>query len=187
MRLFWLTLALALAVTFAIWGRRFEHQLFSDSPPRGPEFREWRSTSANCTLKLPPGSGWTQWQVKEHSPLSLQHKDATFHIVWTTSRIREITPSMIESAKTNSKAKHQAGGNRSDVISGDWTNFHGVRAYRWIEKQFPPQKEPYFSTQMMFIRNGREYSVRASSARQDPLKDPVIEPLVSAFRFLDER
>jgi hypothetical protein len=39
----------------------------------------------------------------------------------------------------------------------------------------------------MFIRNGRDYYVRASSARQDPLKDPLIEPLVSALRFLDEK
>jgi hypothetical protein len=187
MRLFWLTLALALTVTFAIWGRQFEHLLFSHSPPPGPEFREWKSTSANCTLKLPPGSGWTQWQVKEHSPLSLQHRDGTFHISWTKSRIREITPAMIASAKASSKAHTQAGGNRSEVISGDWTTFRGIRAYRWIEKQFPPQNKPYFSTRIMFIRNGRDYYVQASSARQDPLKDPSIERLVSALRFLDEK
>jgi hypothetical protein len=197
MRLFWLTLALALTVTLAIWGRRFEHLLFKDPPPpkvpelnkpQVPEFSGWESASANCALKLPPGSGWTRVPLPDQTRLSVRHgNDASFHISGRESRTTEITPAMIASAKADSKARSQEGGNRSEVVTGGWAAFRGVPAYQWIEKQIPPRDKSYFRTQLMFVRKGRIYHMMISSSGPEALKDPLIAPVVSALRFLDEK
>jgi hypothetical protein len=163
-------------------------RLETPQPGVKTESGEWKSANANCALKVPEGAGWTQQQSNDPMRLSLRHGDrASFHMVCSESSQPEITAAMTASAKANSKAHTQASGNRSEVVSGDWTTFRGVRAYQWIEKQFPPQKPPYFRAQLMFNRGGRSYLVMASSSMQDPLKDPLIDPLLSAIRFLDEK
>lgn len=147
---------------------------------------EWKSTMANCLVKIPATIGW-KVQANEPAKLSLQNgSGASFHILCYQSKKPEITPEMAALAKANSKANDQASGLRSEVVSGDWLTFRGIRAYQWVEKQWPADKPSYFSTQRIFIRQGRSYLLQASSYSPDPFKDPAIEPLISALRFLDE-
>jgi hypothetical protein len=158
-------------------------------PPQAPvaaSNNEWKSTEANVAIVIPADAGWTR---QSNSPMQLSLRngtDTSFHITCWESRTPELTPAMTASAKANSKARSQAAGNRSEVINGDWLTFRGTHAYQWTEKQWPPGKPPYFRVQLMFIRGGRGYIVMASTASQDPLKDRMIEPLVSRLRFLDE-
>jgi hypothetical protein len=136
---------------------------------------------------MPPGNGWTL-QVNTGMRLSLRNgSGASFHITCYEGKSPEITPGMAATARADSKAHDQASGLRSEVVNGDWLTFHGVRAYQWIEKQWPPNNPPYFSAQRIFVRSSRSYTLQASCYSQDPFKDPAIEPLLTALRFLDEK
>jgi hypothetical protein len=147
----------------------------------------WQSEKANCALQIPAGSDW-KIQANDPMNLSLQSEAAgSLHIMCTETTTPEITSTMASSGRATSKARNQAAGNRSEVIRSEWSTFHGARAYQWVEKQWPPGKPPYFRAQLLFIRRGRNYSIQASTYSADPLKDPLIVPVLFTLRFLDER
>lgn len=158
-------------------------------PPATLENDEWKSIEANCALKIPAGAGWIL-QLNEPMRLSLRNSAAgsgSFHITCSASNNPEVTPAMATSAKANSKTRSQDAGNRTELISGDWLTFNGVRSYQWVEKQWPPNNTPYFRAQLMFIRGGKLYQLMGSNLSQDPFKDPSMSALLTGLRFLDEK
>jgi len=143
---------------------------------------EWRSEELNCALTLPAGPEWKQPSAPNPAvPALAQTIDQSTTVMLMVVPLPARAKLDDEFVRNYEEGRYQFG--KSKKLSGERLTIQGVPAYR-ATYEIGAAGNSAYSTTIVWIADGKFYSLGAIKRTGPPLEDPSVRAFLASFHFL---